>query len=140
MTLYIVLLILMPTIWIAFEVGLVIRDNSRGRGKTTSDKGTRYFNFSAITVGIIVAAILSGFSNFFFPGGKTITIFFIGIAVMLIGMALRCWAVFTLGASFRTTIETDRDQRVVSNGPYKLIRHPSYGGWLLICGGYGVAA
>jgi protein-S-isoprenylcysteine O-methyltransferase Ste14 len=139
MTLYIALLILIPTIWIAFEIGLVIRDNSRGKGKTASDKGTRCFNFVAITVGITVAAILNGIQKFVFPGGKTSTVFFVGIAIMLIGMALRYWAVITLGASFRTTIETERGQKVISAGPYKLIRHPSYSGWLLICLGYGIA-
>ena len=139
MTIYIVLLILIPTIWVAFEIGLVVRDNSRGKGKTAIDKGTRYFNFIAITVGITAAAILNGFSKFFFPGGRTNTVFFIGIAVMLTGMALRFWSVSTLGKSFRTTIETDKDQKVVSNGPYKLVRHPSYSGWLLMCCGYGIA-
>jgi protein-S-isoprenylcysteine O-methyltransferase Ste14 len=139
MTIYILLLILLPTIWVAFEIGLVMRDNSRGQGKTALDKGTRYFNFIAITVGITVAAILNGSSKFFFPGGRTNTVFLIGIAIMSIGMALRFWSVFTLGKAFRTTIETDKDQRVVSNGPYKLVRHPSYSGWLLMCCGYGIA-
>ncbi len=28
---------------------------------------------------------------------------------------------------------------MVSSGPYRLIRHPSYCGWLLVCLGYGIA-
>ena len=139
MTIYVLILILLPSIWVAFEIGLVIRDNSRGKGKITIDKSTRYFNFIAITIGITAAAILNGFSKFYFPGGRTNIVFFIGISIMLIGMALRFWSVFTLGKAFRTTIEIDKDQKVVSNGPYKLIRHPSYSGWLLICCGYGIA-
>ena len=139
MTIDVLLLILIPTTWVAFEIGLVVRDNSRGKGKTTMDRGTRYFNFIAITVGITAAAILNGFSKFFFPGGRKSVVFFIGIVIMLIGMALRFWSVFTLGRSFRTTIETDKDQRVITNGPYKLVRHPSYSGWLLMCCGYGIA-
>jgi protein-S-isoprenylcysteine O-methyltransferase Ste14 len=139
MTIYIILLILIPAIWIAFEISLVIRDNARGKGKTTSDKGTRYFNFIAITVGILAAALLSNIQKFIFPGGKTPAVFFIGIGIMLVGMALRYWAVLTLGAFFRTTIETEQDQKVVSSGPYRLIRHPSYCGWLLVCLGYGIA-
>jgi len=139
MTLYITLLILIPTIWLAFEIGLVIKDHSRGKGKTIRDKGTRFFNFVAITFGITAAAILNGIQKFVFPGGKTSTVFFVGIAIMLTGMALRYWAVVTLGASFRTTIETESGQKVISAGPYKLIRHPSYSGWLLICIGYGIA-
>jgi protein-S-isoprenylcysteine O-methyltransferase Ste14 len=139
MTLYILLLILIPTIWIAFEIWLVVRDNSRGKGKTAIDKGTRYFNFIAITAGITAAAILNEVSKFFFQGGRTITVFFIGITIMLMGMALRFWSVVTLGTAFRTTIETHRDQKVVGRGPYKLVRHPSYSGWLLMCCGYGIA-
>ena len=139
MTIYVALLILIPAIWIAFEIWLVLRDKSRGKGKTPSDKGTRYFNFIAITIAIAMAAILNGIPGFVFPGGKTPVMFFVGIAIMLIGMALRYWAVATLGAAFRTTVETDQGQKVVSAGPYKLIRHPSYSGWLLACCGYGVA-
>ena len=139
MTIYIILLIAITIILIVLEIGLVIRDNARGKGKTASDKGTRYFNFIAITVGIVAAAILNGVQKFVFLGGKTPAVFFVGIAIMLLGMALRYWAVITLGASFRTTIETTRDQIVVTTGPYKLIRHPSYCGWLLICCGYGIA-
>jgi hypothetical protein len=89
MTIYIILLILIPTIWIAFEIGLVIRDNARSKGKTSNDKGTRYFNFVAITVGILAAAILNGVQKFIFPGGKTPAVFFIGMIIMLVGMALR---------------------------------------------------
>jgi protein-S-isoprenylcysteine O-methyltransferase Ste14 len=139
MSLYIILLIAIPAVWIALEIGLVIRDNARGKGKTAGDKGTRCFNFIAITLGILAAAILNGVERFIFPGGKTPAIFFLGIAIMLIGMVLRYWAVATLGAFFRTTIETDQDQKVIESGPYHFIRHPSYAGWLLICLGYGVA-
>ena len=139
MTIYALLLILLPALWVAFEIGLVLRDHSQGKGKTTIDKGTRYFNFIAIAVGLSAAALLNGFPKFFFPGGRTNTVFFIGIAILLFGMALRFWSVFTLGASFRTTIETDKDQKVISSGPYRLLRHPSYSGLLLMCCGYGIA-
>jgi protein-S-isoprenylcysteine O-methyltransferase Ste14 len=139
MTIYTILLIAISTILIVLEIGLVIRDNARGKGKTASDKGTRYFNFIAITVGIVAAVILNGVQKFVFPGGKTPVVFFVGIAIMLLGMVLRYWAVATLGAFFRTTIETDQDQKVVSSGPYRLIRHPSYCGWILVCLGYGIA-
>jgi protein-S-isoprenylcysteine O-methyltransferase Ste14 len=139
MTLNIVVLVFISTIWIGFEIWLVIRDAARGKGKTVIDKGTRYFNFIAIWAGITGAAILNGSSKFFFPGGRTSAGFFLGIAIMLIGMALRFWSVFTLGVSFRTTVETHGDQKMVSHGPYKLLRHPSYSGLILICCGFGLA-
>jgi protein-S-isoprenylcysteine O-methyltransferase Ste14 len=139
MTLYSWILIILPAILAAFEIGLMLKDKSRGKGKTTVDKGTRNLNTIAMVSGLILAALLNGFSKFFFPGGRTPIVFFIGVVVMLAGLALRFWAVSNLGAAFRTTIETDADQKIVQSGPYKLIRHPSYSGLLLMCLGYGIA-
>ena len=38
------------------------------------------------------------------------------------------------GRAFRTTVEVDPGQAVVTTGPYRWIRHPSYSGLLLIVG------
>ena len=139
MTPYIIVLIVIPAVLLALELGLMIRDGVRGKGTTTSDKGTRLLNFLAISIGIGAAAGLASLRGADFPGAKTGPVLFAGAAVALAGMLLRYWSVFTLGASFRTTIETDRDQKVVSTGPYRLLRHPSYSGLLLVCLGYGLS-
>jgi protein-S-isoprenylcysteine O-methyltransferase Ste14 len=139
MMIYIIILVLIPSIWIALEISLVLRDKSRGKGTTTSDKGTRYLNFIALTIGILAAALLNNVQKFIFPGGKTPAVFFIGVGIILAGMALRYWAVASLGVFFRTTIETEVNQKVIQSGPYHLIRHPSYCGWLLVCLGYGIS-
>jgi protein-S-isoprenylcysteine O-methyltransferase Ste14 len=139
MTLYNWLMIVFPTLWAIIEVGLVINDKSHHKGTTTADKGTRNLNFLGVIAGLGLAAALNGLSAFFFPGGRTPGMFFAGVAVMLVGMVLRYWAIGILGAAFRTTIETDGNQKVIQKGPYKLIRHPAYSGWLLMCLGYGIA-
>ena len=59
------------------------------------------------------------------------------IAVWL-GLALRVWSVVTLGRSFRTSVQVRRDQAVVSRGPYRWVRHPSYSALLLILVGVGL--
>jgi protein-S-isoprenylcysteine O-methyltransferase Ste14 len=63
----------------------------------------------------------------------------LGVIVMWLGLATRVWAIAALGAAFRTTVEVDAGQTVVSSGPYKWIRHPSYTGLLLITAGFGLA-
>jgi protein-S-isoprenylcysteine O-methyltransferase Ste14 len=55
-----------------------------------------------------------------------------------VGLAVRVWAVLTLGGSFRTYVEVDADQAVVTHGPYRWVRHPSYTGLLLIALGFGL--
>ena len=48
---------------------------------------------------------------------------------MWLGLAIRVWAIAALGSTFRTSVEVDPGQSVVSNGPYKRLRHPSYIGF-----------
>jgi protein-S-isoprenylcysteine O-methyltransferase Ste14 len=64
----------------------------------------------------------------------------LGVIVMWLGLAIRVWAIATLGRAFRTTVEVDSGQAVVSSGPYRWVRHPSYSGLLLIVTGCGLAA
>jgi protein-S-isoprenylcysteine O-methyltransferase Ste14 len=52
---------------------------------------------------------------------------------------IRGSAVAALGGAFRTTVEVDPHQPVVSTGPYRWIRHPSCAGLLLIVAGFGRA-
>ena len=57
---------------------------------------------------------------------------------MWLGLAIRVWAIAALGGAFRTTVEVDPDQSVVTAGPYTWIRHPAYSGLLLIVAGLGL--
>ncbi len=139
MNIYSRLIFFASAVWIAFEISLVIRDRLQGKGATSKDKGTRYINFIAITVAMTASGFLNGISKFWFPGGRTLTVFWLGFALLLSGAFLRVWSIVVLGRSFRTTVEVSHDQRVVERGPYKIIRHPSYSGLLLMCCGYGVA-
>ncbi len=139
MLIYVISLTILSLIWLVFEISLVIRDRIRGRGKTARDRGTRNFNFIAITIGLTAGGFANGYSLFFFPGGRTIPVFWAGFAVMSLGLALRIYAIAILGKSFRTTVEIHENQKVVKKGPYRFIRHPSYTGLILMCCGYGVA-
>jgi protein-S-isoprenylcysteine O-methyltransferase Ste14 len=62
-----------------------------------------------------------------------------GIVAMVVGMALRLWAVRALGDQFRRVVAVTPDQPLVTSGPYRWVRHPSYTGALLIFGGFGLA-
>lgn len=138
MTLLSALLKITSIVWIVFEISLVVRDRLQGKGKAGNDRGTLYYNFIAIALGMTIASVLNGNSKFFFPGRWSDTVFWLGLCIMWLGLGLRIWAVITLGASFRTTVETHKDQQVVRSGPYRLLRHPSYSGLILMCLGFGI--
>jgi protein-S-isoprenylcysteine O-methyltransferase Ste14 len=45
----------------------------------------------------------------------------------------------TLGRFFKVTVGVEDDQPLVDTGPYAVLRHPAYTGFLLSCVGVGVA-
>jgi protein-S-isoprenylcysteine O-methyltransferase Ste14 len=54
-----------------------------------------------------------------------------GMVIMMAGVVLRGWSFHALGRYFTAVIKVSPDQLVVTNGPYRLLRHPSYAGGLL---------
>jgi protein-S-isoprenylcysteine O-methyltransferase Ste14 len=62
----------------------------------------------------------------------------IGLGVLWCGIALRLWSVRTLGRYFTSIVQTSSDQPVITDGPYRVIRHPSYTGLLLAITGVGL--
>jgi len=63
----------------------------------------------------------------------------IGLGVLWCGLALRAWCFHTLGRYFTLTVQTSADQPVITAGPYRVLRHPSYAGLLLALVGLGLA-
>ena len=63
----------------------------------------------------------------------------LGAALALTGAALRVWSVAVLGRYFTYVVQVSPDQKVVETGPYRLIRHPSYTGALLMAAGIGLS-
>jgi protein-S-isoprenylcysteine O-methyltransferase len=57
-------------------------------------------------------------------------------AIMIaFGLILRIWAVVSLGRWFTWNVTVQPGQVLVTKGPYRIIRHPSYmGAWLVFVG------
>lgn len=55
-----------------------------------------------------------------------------GLGVAVFGLGIRTWAVRTLGKFFTLHVQAQSDQLVVTNGPYRYVRHPSYTGAILM--------
>jgi protein-S-isoprenylcysteine O-methyltransferase len=63
----------------------------------------------------------------------------VGTVVILLGVALRWYAIRVLGRFFTRNIAIRHDHEIVRAGPYRYVRHPSYSGYLLSVLGLGVA-
>lgn len=71
------------------------------------------------------------------PWQRTL-VFGVGIGAMLLGVALRWFAIWTLGMYFTRDVAVSAGQEVVQNGLYRIIRHPSYSGTFLTMLGVGL--
>ena len=66
-------------------------------------------------------------------------LFGIGVTLILLGVAFRWYAIWTLGRYFTRDVVVSADQKVVQHGPYRYIRHPAYSGTFLTMLGVGLA-
>ena len=53
----------------------------------------------------------------------------------ILGGAIRVWCHRTLGTLFTWQVAVRDDHKLITRGPYALVRHPSYTGWLLLVAG-----
>ncbi len=56
----------------------------------------------------------------------------LALVLLLLGTVLREWAIAVLGSAFSRTVRVDKDQRLVTSGPFRWIRHPAYTGMLIM--------
>jgi protein-S-isoprenylcysteine O-methyltransferase Ste14 len=63
----------------------------------------------------------------------------LGATLAVAGAALRVWSVAVLGRYFTYVVRVSPDQKVVETGPYRLVRHPSYSGAMLMAAGIGLS-
>jgi protein-S-isoprenylcysteine O-methyltransferase Ste14 len=125
--------------WVALEVALAVRDLVRRRARHSSDRGTRVIVAISLGGSIFVGVMLRRW----LPALDTpvpVAFAVTGLVAFWAGLAVRVWAVVTLGRSFSTYVRADAGQAVVTHGPYRWVRHPSYTGLLLIALGIGIGA
>jgi protein-S-isoprenylcysteine O-methyltransferase Ste14 len=59
-----------------------------------------------------------------------------GLTVFVFGLLLRWWSIWTLGRFFTVQVAIASDHKLIENGPYRILRHPSYTGSLLMFIGF----
>ena len=119
------------------EVGIRLR-SARSHGGSRVDRGSIGAVVVALLVGVLAAIRFADSvpeARIPWPWVALVT----GLVMMWLGVALRQWAVWTLGRFFTVVVRVAPNQTVVDTGPYRWVRHPSYTGLLLTLVGLGVA-
>ncbi len=124
---------LLILVWAASEVLYRLKGGIRSRedGKSSEAIGlAMLFNLAAIP---LLAALRVGTVTW-----HAAELSVVGLAIAVLGTALRYWAILTLGRFFTSAVMIQSDQRLIQHGPFRLLRHPGYTGVLLFGLGVGL--
>jgi protein-S-isoprenylcysteine O-methyltransferase Ste14 len=116
-------------------VGVIPMLKRHGSPVQRKNRGSNALVLFSWIVALIVAQLFAKSDVAILPSW----VYYLGIALMLAGIAIRQWAIAVLGRFFSGVIGVQEGQKVVESGPYRLVRHPSYTGALLIMVGIGLA-
>jgi len=91
-------------------------------------------SFWPIALGIMVVFFLSPLEYLYFATFQPRTAWMevIGVGLVLLGSALFVWARRTLGRHYSGHVSVKKEQELMQSGPYRIIRHPAYAGYLLM--------
>lgn len=116
------------------EVLLTVTHRSRGTG-VRQDRSTLRVLWMVILASVAVGMVVANRARgAIFPHRELFAL--VGVVLFVIGIALRWWAIITLGRFFTVDVQIARDHELVERGPFRIVRHPSYTGVLLAFVGY----
>jgi protein-S-isoprenylcysteine O-methyltransferase Ste14 len=122
------ILVATAAIWVVMELRQSItRRLEAAKANLASEILFRFI----IGVGALVAGVLAGLAQSATIGAAAVADW-IGLVLFWTGICLRLWSFHTLGRYFTLTVQTSSDQPVIADGPYRVLRHPSYAGLLLV--------
>ena len=126
----------LSVVMLASEISLVFarRSKTRSQGK---DRLTLPLLWIVITLSVSAGF----FCRLNFPQGRLplpFVFYITGLVLFVAGLIMRWIAIIHLGRFFTVNIAITKDHKLITNGPYRFLRHPSYTGTLLMFFGFGL--
>lgn len=117
--------------WVLSEIAILVATCTRhGKGEIR-DQGSLLLLWITIVASInLGVAFGDAHGPTMFPGAESIR--YVGVVLLVLGLAIRWTAVLSLGGSFSANVAVRAGQRLQTGGFYRLVQHPSYLGLLLV--------
>ncbi len=117
--------------WGVAEVVLQARQFMRRGVTERTERGSLVVLTVLCGGGLALAGVIAGRTSVLSYSTHPAAVRAAVLVVALAGIAVRLWAIVSLGRFFRGTVHIQSDHQVVRSGPYHWVRHPAYSGALL---------
>lgn len=117
--------------WFASEVVIAVATRTGKSGGKVRDRGSQVI----LWIVIVISVTACEWSRRALPAnmfGGAAWLKTASVVVLIAALAIRWTAVFTLGKSFSANVAIRESQRVMRTGLYRIVRHPSYLGLLMV--------
>jgi protein-S-isoprenylcysteine O-methyltransferase Ste14 len=130
MNLKIIIIIAVSYLYGFFEVFMNLRQRSKSKVTTSSDKSSLWWLYGLITLGYALSFSIGAtrIGRIYYWN----TFFAIGMALFVIGLMIRIHSILTLKQYFTYSVAKVENHKIIETGLYKFIRHPGYLGQLII--------
>jgi protein-S-isoprenylcysteine O-methyltransferase Ste14 len=127
-------------VWAFLPEWKVVQGGRKGaKDPNSRDSGSLQVIVAGMWMALILAYLLAFVKTGAFPPRWQLPLFVVGILLIVLGSLLRryCWR--TLGEYFTGDVKVRADQPVITSGPYRWVRHPSYTAGMIMFIGVGLA-
>ena len=122
--------------WILFEIWVFLRDRAKESGAARAEARR---SITILAIAVALAMNVPGIAPMFDVHTGFAVVFTCGIALVWAGMLFRFWCIQTLGKLFSPRLLLQEGHDLVTTGPYRFIRNPSYTGGLITMVGLGIS-
>ena len=130
---YSIAMTMISSLWFLSEVLINILTRSKKSEAKSHDKNS----LSVIWIIIVLSMTIGVYIAFSFPRFGAVK-YFSGLFLMIIGISIRLFTVFSLKSYFNANVAIHHDHKLKTDGIFKKVRHPSYSGSLLTFLGFGL--
>jgi protein-S-isoprenylcysteine O-methyltransferase Ste14 len=127
-------------VWAFLPEWKVVEGGREGaKSADSKDSGSLKVILGGMWVALLIAYPLAFVKAWAFPRRWQLSLFVVGVLLIVLGSLLRryCWR--TLGEYFTGDVKARPDQPVITSGPYRWVRHPSYTAGMMMFIGIGLA-
>jgi protein-S-isoprenylcysteine O-methyltransferase Ste14 len=131
-----IIIIIVSALWLGSEI-ILSRVKRSLSTDARFDKSSLRILWVTIFMSVNIGVVLSFQRVGYFGGGSSVFPI-VGLVVVICGLVIRWIAIFSLRRQFTVDVAITKDHRIVSEGIYRVVRHPAYAGSILSFLGLGL--